>query len=197
MLVKYLTFSSLSCQQESRALMTFAVDSQKRRVMMSSTKGSFSVQEVRKSRFWHCSETLKLVISAPSDVILQHLFPITAAEMYSSQSESIREDIPVLQRLCPATIFQKPLMKMLNSLILYCIFMYTISSVCKKIWATASAIFASVQLYSSCAVGVVRAFCGRWWTSVHLCDSLHEPQKRGRINSNRFIEIHRFFFFFA
>lgn len=115
--------------------------------------------------------------------------------MYSSQSESIREDIPVLQRLCPATIFQKPLMKMLNSLILYCIFMYTISSVYNKIWATASAIFASVQLYSSCAVGVVRAFCGRWWTSVHLCDSLHEPQKRGRINSNRFIEIHRFFFF--
>lgn len=114
--------------------------------------------------------------------------------MYSSQSESIREDIPVLQRLCPATIFKKPLIKMLNSLILYCIFMYTISSVCNKIWATASAIFASVQLYSSCAVGVVRAFCGRWWTSVHLCNSLHEPQKRGRINSNRFIEIHRFFF---
>lgn len=113
--------------------MTFAVDSQKRRVMMSSTKGSFSVQEVRKSKFWPCSENPKLGISAPSDVILQHLFPITAAEMYSSQSESIREDIPVLQRLCPATIFQKPLMKMLNSLILYWIFMYTISSVCNKI----------------------------------------------------------------
>lgn len=55
LLVKYLNFSSLFCQQESRALMTFAVDSQKRRVMMSSTKGSFSVQEVRKSKCWPCS----------------------------------------------------------------------------------------------------------------------------------------------
>uniref|UniRef100_H3BYT5 Exosome complex component RRP46 n=1 Tax=Tetraodon nigroviridis TaxID=99883 RepID=H3BYT5_TETNG len=35
-------------EKESRALMTFAVDSRKRRVMMSSTKGSFSVQELQK-----------------------------------------------------------------------------------------------------------------------------------------------------
>uniref|UniRef100_A0A087Y870 Exosome complex component RRP46 n=1 Tax=Poecilia formosa TaxID=48698 RepID=A0A087Y870_POEFO len=33
--------------QESRALMTFAIDSKERRVMMSSTKGSFSVHELQ------------------------------------------------------------------------------------------------------------------------------------------------------
>lgn len=39
----------MSCflsQKESRALMTFAIDSAKRSVLMSSTKGSFSVHEV-------------------------------------------------------------------------------------------------------------------------------------------------------
>uniref|UniRef100_A0A8C6M6T8 Exosome complex component RRP46 n=1 Tax=Nothobranchius furzeri TaxID=105023 RepID=A0A8C6M6T8_NOTFU len=34
-------------EKESRALMTFAIDSTERRVMMSSTKGSFSVQELQ------------------------------------------------------------------------------------------------------------------------------------------------------
>lgn len=57
---------------------------------------------------------------------------ITATEMYCSQSKSIREDLPVLQRLCPATIFQKPLTKRLHSLILCCIFMYVISGVVIK-----------------------------------------------------------------
>ncbi|KAM9317533.1 exosome complex component RRP46 isoform 2-T2 [Pholidichthys leucotaenia] len=34
-------------EKESRALMTFAIDSKERRVMMSSTKGSFSVHELQ------------------------------------------------------------------------------------------------------------------------------------------------------
>ncbi|KAI3354033.1 hypothetical protein L3Q82_018591, partial [Scortum barcoo] len=34
-------------EKESRALMTFAIDSKERRVMMSSTKGSFSVHEMQ------------------------------------------------------------------------------------------------------------------------------------------------------
>lgn len=34
---------------------------------------------------------------------------LTAAAVHSSQSESIREDLPVLQRLCQAAILQKPM----------------------------------------------------------------------------------------
>lgn len=36
-------------------------------------------------------------------------WPFTDAAVYSRQSESIREDLPVLQRLCQTAIFQNPL----------------------------------------------------------------------------------------
>ena len=40
-----------------------------------------------------------------------HCSSSTAAAVYSCQSESIREDLPVLQRLRQAAILQNPLMK--------------------------------------------------------------------------------------
>lgn len=117
------------------------------------------------------------------------IFPTTAAAVYSNQSESIREDLPVLQRLCPAAIFQKPLMKTLHSLFFYCIFIYTIPGVVIKYEQLLWLFF--VQLFSSHVVGVVRDFGGRWWASVDLWESLHEPQRRRRsqtVDLLRFID---------
>lgn len=157
-------------RQECRALLTFAIDSKKCRVMMSSTKGSFSVQEVRKSMTKCCpakSEKMHFY-SFWSNIItivcllfkLGFMSPATAAAVYSNQSESIREDLPVLQRLCPATIFQKPLRKMLHSLISNSIFMSTIPGIIKYehlLWLL-------LLQFSSCAVDEVNDFRGRWWT---------------------------------
>ncbi|XP_077423093.1 exosome complex component RRP46 [Vanacampus margaritifer] len=44
---KIITDPIAAQEAESRALMTFAIDSKERRVMMTSTKGSFSVQEMQ------------------------------------------------------------------------------------------------------------------------------------------------------
>lgn len=160
---KILCFLNLFFQQECRALLTFGIDSKKCRVMMSSTKGSFSVQEVRKSMTYCCpakSEKMHF-FSFWSNIVcllfkLGFLSPATAAAVYSNQSESIQEDLPVLQRLCPATIFEKPLRKRLHSLISNCIFMSTIPGVVIKyehlLWLL-------LLQFSSCAVDKVR-----WWT---------------------------------
>lgn len=70
--------------------------------------------------------------------------------MYNSQSESIREDLPVLQRLSRAAVLKKPLMKK-NTCLIFIFFL----NVC------ASAGF--LKLCSGWSRVGVRDFCPQWW----------------------------------
>lgn len=85
----------------------------------------------------------------------------TAAAVYSSQSESIREDLPVLQRLCQAAVLQNPLMKKQRSFIVLFFFvffvfvfkpMYTSAGVAIKYLATPLGYlqFSCTQLFCGC-----------------------------------------------
>lgn len=99
-------------------------------------------------------------------VILQtfHIFRMifvfcscTAAAVYSSQSESIKEDLPVLQRLCQAAVLQNRLMKKQCSFIVFFFFffkpMYTSAGVVMKYLATTLGYlqFSCSQLFCGCS----------------------------------------------
>lgn len=118
----------------------------------------------------------------------------TAAAVYSGQSESIREDLPVLQRLCQATILQNPLKKWtFFSSLFFFLFkpMYTSTGVVIKYSATTLDYLGFSSVALSCSVGVVRDFSGWCWMLVNLwkgqIELLSRCENKERLKSNKCI----------